>query len=201
MATKKKDAKKVVAKKKATPAPKKSVPKKVESKKPVPKKVAPKKVAPKKMVPEKSKKADTTKKTSTKKVAKAAYRMDVQEGVLAKIRPHILQKPIQVPSDIAKALSKGGVEAKKMQGERLFLVDDNEAADMDSSLIEMQIKSYEWFLTDGLKELLQEISPITDFSGKKMILNILGHTFDPPKYDPGATSCLWGHLSGDPRGR
>ena len=194
MATKKKDTKKVVAKKKAAPAKKpassksdkKSVakPKKIATKKSVPKKVAPKKVAPRKVDSAKSKNVAAPKKTSTKKVAKIAYRMDVHEGVLAKIRPHILQKSIPVPSDIAKALSKGGVEAKKMQGERLFLVDDREAADVDSSLIEMQIKSYEWFLTDGLKELLQEISPITDFSGKKMILNILGHTFDPPKYDP-----------------
>ena len=48
----------------------------------------------------------------------------------------------------------------------------------------MQLQSYRWFLTEGLKELLEEISPITDFSGKKMELRILGHTFDPPKYDP-----------------
>ena len=45
----------------------------------------------------------------------------------------------------------------------------------------MQLQSYRWFLTEGLKELLGEISPITDFSGKKMELRILGHTFDPPK--------------------
>ncbi|MCB9807767.1 DNA-directed RNA polymerase subunit beta [Candidatus Peribacteria bacterium] len=48
----------------------------------------------------------------------------------------------------------------------------------------MQIESYKWFLTEGLKELLEEITPITDFSGKKMELRILGHSFDPPKYNP-----------------
>ena len=51
-------------------------------------------------------------------------------------------------------------------------------------LIEVQLNSYQWFLTDGLKELLQEISPITDFSGKKMELHFLSHSLDKPKHDP-----------------
>ena len=51
-------------------------------------------------------------------------------------------------------------------------------------LIEIQLNSYQWFLTDGLKELLQEISPITDFSGKKMELHFLSHSLDKPKHDP-----------------
>lgn len=51
-------------------------------------------------------------------------------------------------------------------------------------LIEIQLNSYQWFLSDGLKELLNEVSPITDFSGKKMELHFLSHTLDKPKYDP-----------------
>jgi len=51
-------------------------------------------------------------------------------------------------------------------------------------LIEIQLNSYQWFLTDGLQELLQEISPITDFSGKKMELHFLTHALDKPKHDP-----------------
>ena len=51
-------------------------------------------------------------------------------------------------------------------------------------LIEIQLNSYQWFLTDGLKELLEEISPITDFSGKKMELHFLNHSLDKPKHDP-----------------
>ena len=50
-------------------------------------------------------------------------------------------------------------------------------------LIEVQLSSYQWFLSDGLKELLEEVSPITDFSGKKMELHFLSHTLDKPKYD------------------
>ncbi len=51
-------------------------------------------------------------------------------------------------------------------------------------LIEIQLNSYQWFLSDGLKELLQEVSPITDFSGKKMELHFLSHALDKPKHDP-----------------
>ncbi|MBN2087214.1 DNA-directed RNA polymerase subunit beta [Candidatus Peregrinibacteria bacterium] len=52
------------------------------------------------------------------------------------------------------------------------------------NLIEIQLNSYQWFLSEGLKELLQEISPITDFSGKKMELHFLNHSLDKPKHDP-----------------
>ena len=33
------------------------------------------------------------------------------------------------------------------------------------NLIEVQKDSYEWFLKDGLKEVLDDISPIEDFAG------------------------------------
>ncbi len=51
------------------------------------------------------------------------------------------------------------------------------------SLIEVQLNSYKWFLEEGIRELLEEISPITDFSGKKMEIHFLSHNYDQPKYD------------------
>ena len=51
-------------------------------------------------------------------------------------------------------------------------------------LIEVQLDSYEWFLNEGLRELLDEISPIKDFSGKKLELELLDHTIGDPKYSP-----------------
>lgn len=51
-------------------------------------------------------------------------------------------------------------------------------------LIEVQLNSYQWFLSEGLKELLEEVSPITDFSGKKIQLHFVNHTLDKPKHDP-----------------
>src|SRR3989339_1918623 len=51
------------------------------------------------------------------------------------------------------------------------------------NLIEVQLNSYQWFLENGIKELLDEVSPITDFSGKKIELHFLEHSFEAPKYD------------------
>ncbi|MDP3976319.1 MAG: DNA-directed RNA polymerase subunit beta [bacterium] len=52
------------------------------------------------------------------------------------------------------------------------------------NLIEVQLDSYEWFLNEGIKELFDEISPIVDFSGKKIELHFMAHSFEDPKYAP-----------------
>ena len=50
-------------------------------------------------------------------------------------------------------------------------------------LIEAQVDSYQWFLDKGLKELLGEVNPITDFAGKDLELKIQDYYLDEPKYD------------------
>ena len=51
------------------------------------------------------------------------------------------------------------------------------------NLIETQINSYDWFLEKGLKELLKEVSPITDFTGKDLELYFEDYYLDEPKFD------------------
>ena len=51
------------------------------------------------------------------------------------------------------------------------------------NLIRVQIDSFRWFLEEGLKELFAEITPITDFTGKNLELQLLDYTFGSPKYD------------------
>jgi len=51
------------------------------------------------------------------------------------------------------------------------------------SLIEIQTNSYSWFLKKGLKELLEEITPIKDYTGKDLELHFNDFYFDEPKYD------------------
>ena len=51
------------------------------------------------------------------------------------------------------------------------------------NLNEAQLKSYRWFLEKGLNELLAEISPIRDHTGKEFELHFAGYRFDEPKYD------------------
>ena len=66
---------------------------------------------------------------------------------------------------------------------RKFFVDNKWQIDLPN-LIEVQTNSYEWFLQEGIRELLDEISPITDFSGKKLELHFLEHSLGESKYDP-----------------
>jgi DNA-directed RNA polymerase beta subunit len=51
------------------------------------------------------------------------------------------------------------------------------------NLIEIQLNSYEWFLNEGIRELLEEITPIQDFSGKKLELHFLEHSVAEAKYN------------------
>ena len=52
-------------------------------------------------------------------------------------------------------------------------------------LIELQMRSFRWFQTDGLREVFAEISPIEDFTGKNFELSfeVPDTPFDRPPYD------------------
>ena len=52
------------------------------------------------------------------------------------------------------------------------------------NLIQNQIQSYDWFRNDGLRDVYAEISPISDYTGKKYELHFGEHYFRPPKYNP-----------------
>ena len=49
-------------------------------------------------------------------------------------------------------------------------------------LIEIQKKSFEWFLTEGLKEEFLSFSPIKDYTGRLELHFLPNYTFDNPKY-------------------
>ncbi|ATW27108.1 DNA-directed RNA polymerase subunit beta [Candidatus Formimonas warabiya] len=55
-----------------------------------------------------------------------------------------------------------------------------EVQDMPN-LIEVQKKSYNWFLEEGLKEMFDDISPIQDFTGN-LVLEFVGYTLGESKY-------------------
>ncbi|MBD3238851.1 MAG: DNA-directed RNA polymerase subunit beta [Candidatus Moranbacteria bacterium] len=50
-------------------------------------------------------------------------------------------------------------------------------------LIEVQKKAYDWLIKQGIQELLEEISPISDYTGKNLDLNFKSFYLDEPKYD------------------
>ena len=50
------------------------------------------------------------------------------------------------------------------------------------NLIKVQLDSFDWFKSEGLGELLTEISPIEDFPGGRFALSFLEHRFEEAKY-------------------
>jgi len=48
------------------------------------------------------------------------------------------------------------------------------------NLIEVQLDSFQWFQREGLKQLLEEISPIEDFTGNRLKLTFVGYEFREP---------------------
>ncbi len=78
-----------------------------------------------------------------------------------------------------------------IQRERYSFSKIDEAMELPN-LIETQLKSYQWFLEEGLNEVLEEISPIEDFS-KKFTLELIDYYFDDPEYTP--QECREGDLT------
>lgn len=54
-------------------------------------------------------------------------------------------------------------------------------------LIEVQTNSYNWFFREGIKELLEEINPIDDFTGKVLRLEFLDTVLDQPRFNEETT--------------
>ena len=50
-----------------------------------------------------------------------------------------------------------------------------------SNLLEIQKKSYDWFITEGIKEVIEDIFPVEDFQGK-LTLEFGDYSFEEPRY-------------------
>ena len=98
---------------------------------------------------------------------KQVYKFDVEEAIL----PHPSSFAMSVSERVPAVLKdvQPNLKPRMTVGGRVFLTKDD-SIEMMRSLIDVQIQSYRWFLTDGLAELLREVSPITDFSSKKLSL-------------------------------
>lgn len=63
---------------------------------------------------------------------------------------------------------------------RTYFDKDNDSLDLPN-LVDHQNRSFQWFVEEGLGELLAEISPIDDYTGTKMSLSFKGYHFEKPK--------------------
>ena len=72
-------------------------------------------------------------------------------------------------------------EQKLGQNTRMSFSRSNFSLELPN-LVEVQTKSFQWFLDEGLKTVLEEASPITDFSGN-LIVEFISYSFDQkPRY-------------------
>lgn len=71
---------------------------------------------------------------------------------------------------------------KKDLSSRRYFSDQGEVMPMPD-LIEIQKDSYNWFAREGLRDLFDEISPITDFIGRDLELYFEDYYLDEPKFD------------------
>ena len=70
-------------------------------------------------------------------------------------------------------MAKGTVTPDKLvnshKSNRVYLTTADDAIDLPN-LVDHQNKSFQWFVEEGLGELLAEISPIDDYTGAKLSL-------------------------------
>ncbi|KKQ71971.1 MAG: DNA-directed RNA polymerase subunit beta, DNA-directed RNA polymerase subunit beta [Candidatus Peregrinibacteria bacterium GW2011_GWC2_39_14] len=132
------------------------------TKKPVNK--ASKKVTPKKVAPKSSKSSKSVKSTkSSKKIEPKQKKLDYEL--------------------VRSSTLKTGIEPLKESSHREYFSPRFDQNIVIPNLIEVQLDSYKWFINEGIKELLDEINPITDFSAKKLELRFIDHSVAAPKYD------------------
>ncbi len=72
-------------------------------------------------------------------------------------------------------------EVKNEKTSRMYFGKIQDVIEMPN-LIQVQKDSYEWFIKKGLKEVLNECSPITDYSGKLLLEFVDYHLNEEPKY-------------------
>jgi DNA-directed RNA polymerase subunit beta len=65
-------------------------------------------------------------------------------------------------------------------GQRVYFTGQDDAIQLDN-LVDHQNKSFQWFVEEGLGELLAEISPIDDYTGTKLSLSFKDYHFEDPK--------------------
>ena len=66
------------------------------------------------------------------------------------------------------------------RGKRVYYTKSDDILDMPN-LVDHQNKSFQWFVEEGLGELLAEVSPIDDYTGTKLSIRFKDYHFEDPK--------------------
>ncbi|MFN7160535.1 MAG: DNA-directed RNA polymerase subunit beta [Candidatus Gracilibacteria bacterium] len=99
--------------------------------------------------------------------AKKAVPAEVAEAPKAKKKDEVQMMPEAKPTSV-------------LDGRNYYTQDKEDYPYPD--LLEVQTDSYRWFLEEGIRELLDEVSPISDVSGKKIELYFKDYELERPRY-------------------
>jgi DNA-directed RNA polymerase subunit beta len=77
-------------------------------------------------------------------------------------------------------MAKSGIAKKADTAKRTFFTKTDDILDLPN-LVDHQNRSFQWFVEEGLGELLAEISPIDDYTGAKLSLSFKDYRFEDPK--------------------
>ena len=82
-----------------------------------------------------------------------------------------------IREDFKKFVDAGGFKTRRVgTNVRLDFSKIPEKLEMPN-LIEVQKNSYEWFITDGIKEVFEEMPPVVDYS-ENLVLEFLEHRLE-----------------------
>ena len=71
-------------------------------------------------------------------------------------------------------------KAKDSAQQRQYFTSAVENAELPN-LIDHQLRSFDWFVQEGLQEIFQEVNPIEDYTGTKLELRFKDYHFEDPK--------------------
>ncbi len=77
-------------------------------------------------------------------------------------------------------MARGTATTKNSKQTRTYFSKNDDALDLPN-LVDHQNRSFQWFIEEGLGELLAEISPIDDYTGTKLSLSFKTYHFEAPK--------------------
>jgi DNA-directed RNA polymerase subunit beta len=84
---------------------------------------------------------------------------------------------------MAKSTNALGIKenlSTSKNNERVYFTQRRDSLELPN-LVDHQTKAFQWFVEEGLGELLAEVSPIDDYTGAKLTLNFKSYHFGEPK--------------------
>jgi DNA-directed RNA polymerase subunit beta len=76
-------------------------------------------------------------------------------------------------------MAKTAAKSTTAQSQRIYYTKSDDIS--LPNLVDHQNKSFQWFVDEGLGELLAEVSPIDDYTGTKLSLSFKSYHFEEPK--------------------